>query len=216
MTATPTPSLAGTTSVLAGAADSYAADLLAAIDAGDAQAFGAAHGTLASWCQFELVPALASFEQEVYPLAPVQATLLVQGLVGDHRVLAGLVDAINSATDAARLAGDATALRVLVRSTMTKVDELLVPAVAAADQAALTDAVEAATRSAAALSAEYAAAVAADVDASHARPEGGCGGGGCGGGGCGGGGCGSAAEDDHRSEEEKAAQRAAVSVTRVQ
>ena len=68
-------------------------------------------------------------------------------------------------------------------------------------------------RAADALAQQYAANVAADVEASHAEPTGGCGsGGGCGGCG-GGGGCGSA--DDARTDEERAAAKAAVTVTRV-
>lgn len=207
--------LRGRHSVLTGAVDAYAGDLLGAIDAGDAQAFGSAHGTLASWCQFELVPALAALEQELYPLATGPTELLRQALVADHRVAAGLVDAINAASDAARLAGDATALKVVVRAALAKVDELLVPALVADDAAAVAAAVQRVEKTSASLSEEYAKAVTADVDAAYARTESGCGGGGCGSGACGGGGgCGSS-PDDHRSDEEKAAAREAVSVTRV-
>lgn len=205
--------LRGRHSVLVGAVDAYVGDLLGAIDAGDAQAFGAAHGTLASWCQFELVPALAALEQELYPLAQGPAELLRQALVADHRVAAGLVDAINAASDAARLAGDATALRVIARATFAKVDELLVPALVEQDAPAVAAALERVQATSAALAEQYATAVTADVDAAYARTESGCGGGGCGSGGCGGI-CGTA-PDDSRTDAEKAAAREAVSVTRV-
>lgn len=187
--------------------------LIGAIGAADATAFGQAHADLATWCQFELVPSAVAKEQVLYPRAAqvAEASLLVQGLVADHRVIAGLVDAVNAAQDAAQLAGDAQALRVLLRAHLAKEDQLLAGLLEAQDGAA--EAYAETRRAADALAQQYAANVAADVEASHAQPTGGCGsGGGCGG--CGsGGGCGAA--DDARTDEERAADRAAVTVTRV-
>ncbi|WP_029212271.1 MULTISPECIES: hemerythrin domain-containing protein [Arsenicicoccus] len=187
--------------------------LIGAIGAADATAFGQAHADLATWCQFELVPSAVAKEQVLYPRAArvPEASLLVQGLVADHRVIAGLVDAVNAAQDAAQLAGDAQALRVLLRAHLAKEDQLLAGLLEAQDGSA--EAYAETRRAADALAQQYAANVAADVEASHSEPTGGCGsGGGCGGCG-GGGGCGSA--DDARTDEERAADKAAVTVTRV-
>ncbi|WP_409483298.1 hemerythrin domain-containing protein [Arsenicicoccus dermatophilus] len=201
---------------LARSAGTIVAELIGAIGEADAQAFGQAHADLATWCQFELITAAVAKEQVLYPLAAQapEAALLVQALVADHRVIAGLVDAINAAQDAARLAGDAQALAVLLRAHLAKEDQLLLPVLQARPD--FPEAYAEMRRAADRLAQDYAANVAADVEAAHARPSScGSGGGGCGGCGCGsgGGGCGSA--DDGRTEERRAADKAAVTVTKV-
>lgn len=210
--------------------DSYVEDLLAAIGQGDGQAFGRAHAQLAAWSQFELVPTLLAAEQVLFPaVRSTRTELLIDALTAEHRVLAGLVDAVNGAVDAARLAGDAQALRVLTRSHLAALDLVLLPAADDVDLAAVR---EQAVQTAADLAAHYAAAVAADAQAAHSG--GGCGSGACGcagsgetdqdhghdhggdAGGCGGGGCGGlCSADDPRTQQEIDAAKAAVTVTRV-
>ncbi|WP_050348224.1 hemerythrin domain-containing protein [Arsenicicoccus sp. oral taxon 190] len=209
---TTAPGLREDNHALLATVESTVGALIGAIGQADAQAFGQAHADLATWCQFELIPSAVAKEQVLYPLAAgvAESSLLVQALVADHRVVAALVDAVNAAQDAAQLAGDAQALRVLLRAHLAKEDQLLLPVLQ--QQPGFPEAYAETRAAADRLAEDYAANVAADVEAAHARPSS-CGsGGGCGGCG-GGGGCGS--HDDDRSEAQRAADKAAVTVTKV-
>lgn len=213
---TPTAALPDRDRELVAGLDEYCDGVLAAIGAADPVGFGEAHGSLCSWSQFQLVPHLVALEQLVLPeLAKAPgAELLAQALVATHRVIAGLVDAVNTPGEIVLLAGDVQALRVTVRSHLASVDNLALPALAAAG-ADLDQLTRGVTTTAAALAEQYALAVQSDLDAAHAQPAE-AGGGGCGGGGGGCGGCGGlcGVDDDPRSPEQKAADRAAVKVTR--
>lgn len=89
----------------------------------------AARNDLIRWCQNELVPHAVAEERAMYPAAHVKEAgrLLVEGMLGEHGVIIGLVEEIARHDDPVRAAGVATALRVMFESHLSKENELVLP-----------------------------------------------------------------------------------------
>ena len=118
---------------LAGALATYVEKLFAALSRRDTTGAEAARRDLASWCRRELVPHAAAEEQAMYPAAQAatEGRLLVQGMLGEHAVITGLVDELEEAADLLRAAGAAAALRAMFDSHLAKENNLVLPLLAA-------------------------------------------------------------------------------------
>jgi uncharacterized protein (DUF2249 family) len=84
---------------------------------------------LAQWCRAELLPHAMAEEQDMYPAARATAEgrLLVEAMLGEHRVLIDLVRQLEYDTDRFGAAAAATALRTLFESHLAKENELILP-----------------------------------------------------------------------------------------
>lgn len=100
----------------------------------DADAGDAARRDLVDWCERELVPHARAEEQAMYPSAgkTVEGRLLIEAMLGEHEVIAGLIREVVEADDLLRAAAAATALGAVFDSHLTKENELVVPLLAAA------------------------------------------------------------------------------------
>jgi hypothetical protein len=129
----------------------------------------AAKDDLVRWCQDELVPHAVAEEKAMYPAAQAKdaGRLLVEGMLGEHTVIIGLVEEIARHDDPVRAAAAATALRVTFESHLCKENELILPLLAGA-----------ADVSVAVLLSGMHELLGGDVDESG--PQDGCGGHGCG------------------------------------
>ena len=96
---------------LAGALATYVEKLFAALSRRDTTGAEAARRDLVDWCARELVPHAAAEEQAMYPAAQAtsEGRLLIQGMLGEHAVITGLVDDVTEAGDLLRAAGAAAA-----------------------------------------------------------------------------------------------------------
>ena len=103
--------------------------LLAAASQADAVSAGAAKGDLVAWCEHELVPHALAEEKAMYPAAHAkrEGRLLVDGMLGEHQVITGLVQELAEATDMVRAAAAAKALQVVFESHLAKENELVLP-----------------------------------------------------------------------------------------
>ena len=110
----------------------HVAALVAGARAGDGSADGA-RARLVEFCDRQLLPHAAAEEGSLYPAAATdaRATLLVEAMLAEHRVLVGLVDDLRRASDDQSWASSATALRVLFDAHLGKENDLLLPVVAA-------------------------------------------------------------------------------------
>ena len=90
---------------LAGALAVQVETLVAAAARGDQSAAVTASEALVQWCQAELIPHALAEEGAMYPKAheDPRARLLVDAMLAEHRDLAGLVEAIQHASDPVRL-----------------------------------------------------------------------------------------------------------------
>lgn len=106
--------------------------LVAAAGRGDGVGAEAARSSLVTWCRADLVPHAVAEEDAMYP--PAHATteghLLVTGMIGEHRVITGLLADIEATRDPVRAAALATALRVMFDSHLKKENELVLPLLA--------------------------------------------------------------------------------------
>jgi uncharacterized protein (DUF2249 family) len=119
---------------LAGTLSALVEALLVAAGSSHREAVEDARIRLVQFCTGELLPHAAAEEGTLYPAAAAdpRARLLVEAMIGEHRVLEGLVAALGRAdVEPARLAGFADALRVLFDSHLVKENELILPLVAA-------------------------------------------------------------------------------------
>lgn len=112
----------------------------AAAEAADESAWSA-RDELVAWCSEELVPHAMAEEEALYPAAHRRAEgrLLIEGMLGEHRVLLDLVDEVSEATDAVRAAAHARALLVMFRNHVAKENELVLPLLGAAPDVAIVD-----------------------------------------------------------------------------
>lgn len=103
--------------------------LVAAAGRADTAAARGARTRLEVWCRGELLPHALAEEQTLYPAArrTVEGRLLVEGMTSEHRVIEGLVRSLTGVDDPVRAAANATALRAVFESHLTKENELLVP-----------------------------------------------------------------------------------------
>ena len=124
---------------LAGALSLRVEALLAAVAGGDP----AEHERreLVDLCTRELVPHALAEEKALYPAAhaKVEARLLVDGMLDEHRVITGLVGEISAAADPTRAAAAGRALMAMFAAHLTKENELVLPLLAAAPDVALAD-----------------------------------------------------------------------------
>jgi len=91
---------------------------------------------LVTWCRTELVPHALAEEGTLYRAAAerVEARLLVEAMLAEHRVLVGLVDDLARADDAVTAAELARALLVLFESHLAKENEQVLPLLVAAPE----------------------------------------------------------------------------------
>jgi len=114
---------------MAGALAIRAETLLAAASRGDEVSASAAKSDLLAWCEHELMPHALAEERAMYPAAHTmsEGRLLVEGMLGEHLVIAGIVNELGTATDIVRGAAAARALQVVFESHLAKENELVLP-----------------------------------------------------------------------------------------
>lgn len=114
---------------LAGALAAHVERLLAV-----GSAWEPARDGLVAWCRTELLPHAAAEEKTLYPAASGfdRARLLVDAMVAEHGVLAGLVEEVAGAAGGVRAAAAGRALRALFETHLVKEDEQLLPLLAQA------------------------------------------------------------------------------------
>ncbi|MFB7243842.1 cation-binding protein [Streptomyces populi] len=112
--------------------------LLASADT-DPGAAEVIHTGLTAFCDRSLLPHAAAEEATLYPTAHglPEARLLVEGLIGEHRCLTALVDALRAAPSPADSAADARALQVLFEEHVAKENGLVLPLLAMAPEISL-------------------------------------------------------------------------------
>jgi iron-sulfur cluster repair protein YtfE (RIC family) len=100
--------------------------------------------TLVSWCRSELLPHAGAEETTLYSAARQldAARLLIESMTGEHRVIAGLVDELESAADPVSVASAARALQVLFESHLGKENDLVLPALVAASSHSVAELLE--------------------------------------------------------------------------
>ena len=108
--------------------------LVAGAAAHDEVAARSARADLVAWCRAELVPHAEAEEQALYPAARArgEARLLVEGMLGEHDVIRGLVQELETAPDPVRAAAAARALRAVFDAHLAKENELVLPVLMAA------------------------------------------------------------------------------------
>ncbi|MCC3650162.1 DUF2249 domain-containing protein [Streptomyces sp. S07_1.15] len=101
----------------------------------------AARASLAAFCERELLPHAAAEEAALYPAAhgTKEARLLVDGMLAEHRRLAGLVAAVRSAPTAVHAAAEGRALQVLFEEHLDKENNLILPLIAGSTEVSLAE-----------------------------------------------------------------------------
>ncbi|MXM65339.1 DUF2249 domain-containing protein [Streptomyces sp. HUCO-GS316] len=114
--------------------------LLTAVDR-DPSAAEKIHAGLVAFCGSALLPHAAAEEAALYPAAHrmPEARLLIEGLIGEHRCLTALVDALRAAPAPADAAADARALQVLFEEHLAKENGLVLPLLAMSPEVSLTE-----------------------------------------------------------------------------
>ncbi|WP_405638899.1 DUF2249 domain-containing protein [Streptomyces sp. NBC_00019] len=112
--------------------------LLAAVDGGPSAAERIRAG-LVAFCDRSLLPHAAAEEAALYPAAHAmpEARLLIESLIGEHRCLAALVEALRAAPGPAAAAPEARALQVLFEEHVAKENGLVLPLLAMAPEVSL-------------------------------------------------------------------------------
>jgi hypothetical protein len=118
--------------VMAGALSLRTEALLAAASSRDTEAAEQARRDLVDWCEQELLPHALAEERAMYPAAQatVEGRLLVESMLGEHRVLTGLLREVTDAAELLRAAVSAGALRVVFDSHLLKENDLVIPLLA--------------------------------------------------------------------------------------
>ncbi|QNE74302.1 DUF2249 domain-containing protein [Streptomyces finlayi] len=114
--------------------------LLTAVDR-DPGAAEKIHAGLVTFCDRSLLPHAAAEEAVLYPVAHgmPEARLLIEGLIGEHRCLTALVDALRTASGPAGAAADARALQVLFEEHVAKENGLVLPLLAITPEVSLAE-----------------------------------------------------------------------------
>lgn len=96
---------------------------------------------LDTWCRTELMPHALAEEKAMYPAAQArpEGRLLVEGMLGEHAVITGLVDEVARTTDPVRAAVAARALQTLFESHLAKENDLVLPVLVAAPEVSLAE-----------------------------------------------------------------------------
>ncbi|MFI9749501.1 DUF2249 domain-containing protein [Streptomyces collinus] len=112
--------------------------LLTAVDR-DPIAAEKIHAGLVAYCDRSLLPHAVAEEAALYPAAHgmPEARLLIESLIGEHRCLTALVDALRNAPSPAGAAADARALQVLFEEHMAKENGLVLPLLAMTPEVSL-------------------------------------------------------------------------------
>jgi uncharacterized protein (DUF2249 family) len=115
--------------VMAGALRVHTEALLAAVSRGDRAAAEQVRGEMSQWCADELVPHARAEEDTLYPVAggTTEGRLLVEGMLGEHAAIVGLVDELAGATDVVRAAAAARALLAVFETHLAKENEQILP-----------------------------------------------------------------------------------------
>jgi uncharacterized protein (DUF2249 family)/iron-sulfur cluster repair protein YtfE (RIC family) len=105
---------------------------------------GAATGAcddLVAFCDRELLPHAAAEESALYPAAhrTLEARLLIDSMLAEHRRIEALVDALRTASSPARTAAEARALQVLFEEHLLKENTLVLPLLAASPDTSLAE-----------------------------------------------------------------------------
>ncbi|MFF8534417.1 DUF2249 domain-containing protein [Streptomyces sp. SAS_267] len=99
------------------------------------------HAGLVAFCDRSLLPHAAAEEAALYPAAHrmPEARLLIESLIGEHRCLTTLVDALHAAPGPAAAAADARALQVLFEEHVAKENGLVLPLLAMTPETSLAE-----------------------------------------------------------------------------
>ncbi|MFI7413511.1 DUF2249 domain-containing protein [Streptomyces sp. NPDC049627] len=97
------------------------------------------HAGLVAFCDRSLLPHAVAEEAVLYPAAHgmPDARLLMESLIGEHRCLTALVDALRGAQGPAGAAADARALQVLFEEHVAKENGLVLPLLAMTPEVSL-------------------------------------------------------------------------------
>lgn len=114
---------------LAGALSLKVEQVVRAAGDADEAATRAAAGELVSWCETELVPHALAEEKSLYVPAQrrPEGRLLVEGMLGEHVRIVGLVQALRDGGTLVRTAANAVALLTMFESHLAKENELVLP-----------------------------------------------------------------------------------------
>ncbi len=115
--------------------------LLGAAAVGEQERAATARGELAAWCERELVPHALAEEKTMYPAAQAkpEGRLLVDGMLAEHKVIVGLVEAVAGSADVVRAAAAAKALQVMFDSHLAKENELVLPLLVSAPDVSVAE-----------------------------------------------------------------------------
>jgi uncharacterized protein (DUF2249 family) len=115
--------------------------LVASASAGNDEVAARTATDLVTWCEQELVPHALAEETSMYPLAQArpEGRLLVEGMLGEHAVITGLVAEVARAAEPVRAAAAARALQAVFESHLAKENDLVVPLLVAAPDVSLAD-----------------------------------------------------------------------------
>lgn len=93
-----------------------------------------ARSRLAAWCRSDLLPHAMAEEGQLYAAARDldQARLLIEAMIEEHRVIAGLVAQLEQTSDAVEAAAAARALQVLFETHLAKENQRILPELLAA------------------------------------------------------------------------------------
>jgi uncharacterized protein (DUF2249 family) len=126
---------------MAGALATQVEALVSAAASRDDRAAGAAREALVSWCERELVPHALAEEKAMYPAAQARSEgrLLVEGMLGEHQVITGLVQLLGTTAEPVRAAAAAKALQVAFENHLAKENELVLPLLVSAPDVSVAE-----------------------------------------------------------------------------
>jgi uncharacterized protein (DUF2249 family)/iron-sulfur cluster repair protein YtfE (RIC family) len=126
-------------SELAAALTGHVTRLVEAADAGVPTQVWEARAELTTWLHDELLPHAYAEEAILYPAAAdlPAGKLLVEGMLGEHRVIAALVTDVEGAASPVVAAATAHALHAVFASHLAKENDLIVPLLVASDDVSL-------------------------------------------------------------------------------
>jgi len=116
-------------------------ELAAALASSEGDDHARARGALVSWTRGELVPHALGEERTFYSAAATleAGRLLVDSLVADHRVILGVLDALEASTDPAVTAAWADALVRVFSAHAHKENDLVLPLLVASPGVSVAD-----------------------------------------------------------------------------
>jgi uncharacterized protein (DUF2249 family) len=126
---------------MAGALAARVEALVGAAARRDDDAAAQARSELVAWCEHELVPHALAEEKAMYPAAQAkpEGRLLVEGMLGEHHVITGLVQLLASTGEPVRAAAAAKALQVAFENHLAKENELVLPLLVSAPDVSVAE-----------------------------------------------------------------------------